>query len=180
MRPLLMCAGVGVVLGLALPSALAQEAEFRRGEAVEQGLPVEDGGSRFVTINRQRELEHERLKLEGERRDVNRRQGDAERSAREDRRSIDSEIDRLQRDLSAPPVQEHPKDGEVVHPKDDPGLRVRREFQLRRLKGDWQEADTRRRRLEDLGRQRSMERRRGGAAGRGTQGLRRLYLKSLQ
>ena len=68
MRPLLMCAGVGLVLGLALPSALAQEAEFRRGEAVETGFPTEDGGSRFVTINRQRELEHERLKLEGERR----------------------------------------------------------------------------------------------------------------
>ena len=173
MRPLVTCAGVCLVLGLALPSSLAQEAEFRRGE-------TEDGGSRFVTINRQRELEHERLKLEGERRDVNRRQGDAERSTREDRRGIDIEIDRLERDLSAPPVQERPKDGEVVHPKDDPGLRVRREFQLRRLKGDWQEAETRRRRLEDLGRQLSTERRRGGATGRGTQGLRRLYLESLR
>ena len=180
MRPLLMCVGVGLVLGLALPSSLAQEAEFRRGEAVETGFPTEDGGSRFVTINRQRELEHERLKLEGERRDLNRRQGNAERSAREERRAIDVEIDRLQRDLSAPPVQEYPKDGEVVHPKDDPGLRVRREFAPRRLKGDRQEAETRRRRLEDLGRQLSMERRRGGAGGRGTQGLRRLYLKSLR
>jgi hypothetical protein len=171
--------GVGLVLGLAVPSSLAQEAEFRRGEAVEQGFPVEDGGSRFVTINRQRELEHERLKLEGERRDVNRRQGDAERSAREDRRGIDIEIDRLERDLSAP-REEQPKDGEVPGPNEDPGLRVRREFQLRRLEGDWQEAETKRRRLEDLGRQLSMERRRGGAAGRGTQGLRHLYLKSLR
>ncbi len=179
MRPLLMCAGVGVVLGLAVPSSLAQEAEFRRGEAVEQGLPVEDGGSRFVTINRQRELEHERLILEGERRGLDQRHRDAERSAREERRGIDVEIDRLQRDLSAP-RKERPKDGEVVSPSDDPGLRVRREFALRRLKGDWQEAETRRRRLEDLGRQLSMERRRGGAAGRGTQGLRRLYLKSLR
>ena len=179
MRPLLMCAGVGLVLGLALPSALAQEAEFRRGEAVETGFPTEDGGSRFVTINRQRELEHERLKLEGERRGLDQRHRDAERSAREDRRGIDIEIDRLERDLSAP-REERPKDGEVVHPKDDPGLRVRREFALRRLKGDWQEAETRRRRLEDLGRQMRTERRRGGAAGRGTQGLRRLYLKSLR
>ncbi len=179
MRPLLMCARVGLVLGLALPSALAQEAEFRRGEAVETGFPTEDGGSRFVTINRQRELEHERLKLEGERRGLDQRHRDAERSAREDRRGIDIEIDRLERDLSAP-REEQPKDGEVVHPKDDPGLRVRREFALRRLKGDWQEAETRRRRLEDLGRQLSMERLRGGAAGRGSQGLRRLYLKSLR
>ena len=179
MRPLLMCAGVGLVLGLALPSALAQEAEFRRGEAVETGFPTEDGGSRFVTINRQRELEHERLKLEGERRGLDQRHRDAERSAREDRRGIDIEIDRLERDLSAP-REERPKDGEVVHPKDDPGLRVRREFALRRLKGDWQEAETRRRRLEDLGRQLSRERRRGGASGRGSQGLRRLYLKSLR
>ena len=168
MRPLLMCVGVGLVLGLALPSSLAQEAEFRRGEAVETGFPTEDGGSRFVTINRQRELEHERLKLEGERRDLNRRQGNAERSAREERRAIDVEIDRLQRDLSAPPVQEYPKDGEVMHPKDDPGLRVRREFALRRLKGDWQEAETRRRRLQDLGRQLSMERLRGGPGEPGT------------
>ncbi len=180
MRSLLMCAGVGVVFGLALPSALAQEAEFRRGEAVETGFPAEAGGSRFVSVNRQRELEHERLRLEGERRGLDQRHRDAERSAREDRRGIDLEIDRLQRDLSAPPVQEHPKDGEVVHPKDDPGLRVRSEFALRRLKGDRQEAETRRRRLEELGRQLRMERLRGGAAGRGTQGLRRLYLKSLR
>ncbi len=180
MRPLLMCAGVGLVLGLAVPSSLAQEAEFRRGEAVEQGLPVEDGGSRFVTINRQRELKQERLELERERRGLDQRHGDALRSAREERRGIDIEIDRLRRDLAAPPVQEHPKDGEVVHPKDDPGLRVRREFALRRLKGDWQEAETRRRRLEDLGQQLRMERLRGGASGRGSQGLRRLYLKSLR
>ncbi len=179
MRPLLMCAGVGLVLGLAVPSSLAQEAEFRRGEAVEQGLPVEDGGSRFVTINRQRELKQERLELERERRGLDQRHRDAERSAREERRGIDVEIDRLQRDLSAP-REEQPKDGEVPGPNEDPELRVRREFELRRLKGDWQEAETRRRRLEDLGRQLSMERRRGGAAGRGTQGLRRLYLKSLR
>ena len=173
MRPLLMCAGVGVVLGLALPSALAQETEFRRGEA------VETGASRFVSVNRQRELEHERLKRERERRGLDQRHRDAERSAREARRGIDVEIDRLRRDLSAP-REEQPKDGEVVHPSDDPGLRVRREFALRRLKGDRQEAETRRRRVEDLGRQLSMERRRGGAAGRGSQGLRRLYLKSLR
>ena len=179
MRPLLMCAGVGVVFGLAVPSSLAQEAEFRRGEAVELGLSVEDGGSRFVTINRQRELEHERLILEGERRGLDQRHRDAERSAREERRGIDVEIDRLQRDLSAP-RKERPKDGEVVSPSDDPGLRVRREFALRRLKGDRQEAETRRRRLDDLGRQLRMERLRGGALGRGSQGLRRLYLKSLR
>ncbi len=180
MRLFLRCAGVGVVLGLALPSALAQEAEFRRGAAVETGFPAEAGASRFVSVNRQRELEHERLELERERRDLDRRHRDAVRSARAERRGVDVGIDRLQRDLSAPPVQEHPKDGEVVHPKDDPGLRVRREVQLRRLQGDRQEAETRRRRLEDLGRQLSMERRRGGAADRGTQGLRRLYLKSLR
>ncbi len=179
MRPLLMCAGVGVVFGLAVPSSLAQEAEFRRGEAVEQGLSVEDGGSRFVTINRQRELEHERLKLEGERRGLDQRHRDAERSAREERRGIDVEIDRLQRDPSAP-RKERLKDGEVVSPSDDPGLRVRREFALRRLKGDRQEAETRRRRLDDLGRQLRMERLRGGTSGRGSQGLRRLYLKSLR
>lgn len=179
MRPLLMCAGVCLVLGLALPSALAQEAEFRRGEAVETGFPTEDGGSRFVSVNRQRELEHERLKLEGERRGLDQRHRDAERSAREERRGIDVGIDRLRRDLSAP-REEQPKDGEVASPSDDPGLRVRREFALRRLKGDWQEAETRRRRLEDLGRQLSMERLRGGATGRGSQGLRRLYLKSLR
>ncbi|MCH7957635.1 MAG: hypothetical protein IIB63_08790 [Proteobacteria bacterium] len=173
MRPLLMGAGVGVVLGLALPSALAQETGFRRGEA------VETGASRFVSVNRQRELEHERLKLEAERRGLDQRHRDAERSAREARRGIDAGIDRLRRDLSAP-REEQPKDGEVVSPSDDPGLRVRREFALRRLKGDRQEAETRRRRLEDLGRQLSMERRRGGAAGRGSQGLRRLYLKSLR
>ena len=173
MRPLLMGAGVGVVLGLALPSALAQETGFRRGEA------VETGASRFVSVNRQRELEHERLKLEAERRGLDQRHRDAERSAREERRGIDAGIDRLRRDLSAP-REEQPKDGEVVSPSDDPGLRVRREFALRRLKGDRQEAETRRRRLEDLGRQLSMERRRGGAAGRGSQGLRRLYLKSLR
>ena len=173
MRPLLMGAGVGVVLGLALPSALAQETGFRRGEA------VETGASRFVSVNRQRELEHERLKLEAERRGLDQRHRNAERSAREARRGIDAGIDRLRRDLSAP-REEQPKDGEVVSPSDDPGLRVRREFALRRLKGDWQEAETRRRRLEDLGRQLSMERRRGGAAGRGSQGLRRLYLKSLR
>ncbi len=173
MRPLLTCAGVGVVLGLALPSALAQETGFRRGEA------VETGASRFVSVNRQRELEHERLKLEAERRGLDQRHRDAERSAREARRGIDAGIDRLRRDLSAP-REEQPKDGEVVSPSDDPGLRVRREFALRRLKGDRQEAETRRRRLEDLGRQLSMERRRGGAAGRGSQGLRRLYLKSLR
>ena len=74
MRFLLMCAGVGVVLGLALPSALAQEAEFRRGEAVETGVPAEAGASRFVSVNRRRELEHERLELERERRDSDRRQ----------------------------------------------------------------------------------------------------------
>ena len=180
MRPLLMCAGVGVVLGLALPSALAQETEFRRGEAVETGVPVEAGASRFVSVNRQRELEQERLELGRERRDTDRRHMDAERRTREEGRGIDIEIDRLKRDLAAPPVQEHPKDGEVVHPRDDPGLRVRREFALRRLKGDWQESETRRRRLEDLGRQLSRERRRGGASGRGSQGLRRLYLKSLR
>ncbi len=179
MRPLLMCAGVGLVLGLALPASLAQEAAFRHGEAVEQGLFVENGGSRFVSVNRQRELEEERLKLERERRGLDQRHRDAKRSAREARRGIDVDIDRLQRDLSAP-RKEQPKDGEVVSPSDDPGLRVRREFQLRRLEGDWQEAETRRRRLEDLGRQLSMERRRGGASGRGTQGLRRLYLKSLR
>ncbi len=179
MRFLLMCAGIGVVLGLALPSALAQETEFRRGEAVETGFPAEAGASRFVSVNRQRELEHERLKLEAERRGLEQRHRDAERSAREARRGIDVEIDRLRRTLSAP-REEHPKDGEVVSPSDDPGLRVRREFALRRLKGDRQEAETRRRRLEDLGRQLSMERRRGGAAGRGSQGLRRLYLKSLR
>ena len=173
MRPLLMGAGVGVVLGLALPSALAQETGFRRGEA------VETGASRFVSVNRQRELEHERLKLEAERRSLDQRHRNAERSAREARRGIDAGIDRLRRDLSAP-REEQPKDGEVVSPSDDPGLRVRREFALRRLKGDRQEAETRRRRLEDLGRQLSMERRRGGAAGRGSQGLRRLYLKSLR
>ncbi|MCH7693077.1 MAG: hypothetical protein IIC54_07995 [Proteobacteria bacterium] len=173
MRPLLMGAGVGVVLGLALPSALAQETGFRRGEA------VETGASRFVSVNRQRELEHERLKLEAERRGLDQRHRNAERSAREARRGIDAGIDRLRRDLSAP-REEQPKDGEVVSPSDDPGLRVRREFALRRLKGDRQEAETRRRRLEDLGRQLSMERRRGGAAGRGSQGLRRLYLKSLR
>ena len=173
MRPLLMGAGVGVVLGLALPSALAQETGFRRGEA------VETGASRFVSVNRQRELEHERLKLEAERRGLDQRHRDAERSAREARRGIDAGIDRLRRDLSAP-REEQPKDGEVVSPSDDPGLWVRREFALRRLKGDRQEAETRRRRLEDLGRQLSMERRRGGAAGRGSQGLRRLYLKSLR
>ena len=173
MRPLLMGAGVGVVLGLALPSALAQETGFRRGEA------VETGASRFVSVKRQRELEHERLKLEAERRGLDQRHRDAERSAREARRGIDAGIDRLRRDLSAP-REEQPKDGEVVSPSDDPGLRVRREFALRRLKGDRQEAETRRRRLEDLGRQLSMERRRGGAAGRGSQGLRRLYLKSLR
>ena len=173
MRPLLMGAGVGVVLGLALPSALAQETGFRRGEA------VETGASRFVSVNRQRELEHERLRLEAERRGLDQRHRNAERSAREARRGIDAGIDRLRRDLSAP-REEQPKDGEVVSPSDDPGLRVRREFALRRLKGDWQEAETRRRRLEDLGRQLSMERRRGGAAGRGSQGLRRLYLKSLR
>ncbi len=179
MRPLLMCAGVGLVLASTLPASLAQEAAFRRGEAVEQGLFVENGGSRFVSVNRQRELEQERLKLEGERRGLDQRHRDAERSAREERRGIDVDIDRLQRDLSAP-RKEQPKDGEVVSPSDDPGLRVRREFQLRRLGGDWQEAETRRRRLEDLGRQLSMERRRGGAAGRGSEGLRRLYLKSLR
>ncbi|MCH8835615.1 MAG: hypothetical protein IH925_06680 [Proteobacteria bacterium] len=173
MRPLLMGAGVGVVLGLALPSALAQETGFRRGEA------VETGASRFVSVNRQRKLEDERLKLEAERRGLDQRHRDAERSAREERRGIDIEIDRLRRDLSAP-REEQPKDGEVVSPSGDPGLRVRREFALRRLKGDRQEAETRRRRLEDLGRQLSMERRRGGAAGRGSQGLRRLYLKSLR
>ena len=173
MRPLLMGAGVGVVLGLALPSALAQETGFRRGEA------VETGASRFVSVNRQRELEHERLRLEAERRGLDQRHRNAERSAREARRGIDAGIDRLRRDLSAP-REEQPKDGEVVSPSDDPGLRVRREFALRRLKGDRQEAETRRRRLEDLGRQLSMERRRGGAAGRGSQGLRRLYLKSLR
>ncbi len=180
MRLFLMCAGVGVVLGLALPSALAQEAEFRRGEAVETGFPAEAGASRFVSVNRQRELEQERLELERERRDADRRHMDAERLTREEGRGIDIEIKRLKRDLAAPPVQEHPKDGDVVHPKDDPGLRVRREFALRRLKGDWQEAETRRRRLQDLGRQLRMERLRGGASGRGTQGLRRLYLKSLR
>lgn len=174
-----MCAGIGVVLGLALPSALAQEAEFRRGEAVDTGFPAEAGASRFVSVNRQRELEHERLKLEAERRGLEQRHRDAERSAREARRGIDVEIDRLRRTLSAP-REEQPKDGEVVSPSDDPGLRVRREFALRRLKGDRQEAETRRRRLEDLGRQLSMERRRGGASGRGSQGLRRLYLKSLR
>ena len=179
MRPLLMCAGVGVALGLALPSALAQETEFRRGEAVETGVPAEAGASRFVSVNRQRELEHERLRLEGERRGLDQRHGDALRSAREERRGIDVEIDRLRRGLSAP-REEQPEDGEVVSPSDDPGLRVRREFALRRLKGDWQEAETRRRRLQDLGRQLSMERLRGGAAGRGSQGLRRLYLKSLR
>ena len=173
MRSLFMFFGVGVVLGLALPSALAQETGFRRGEA------VETGASRFVSVNRQRELEHERLKLEAERRGLDQRHRNAERSAREARRGIDAGIDRLRRDLSAP-REEQPKDGEVVSPSDDPGLRVRREFALRRLKGDWQEAETRRRRLEDLGRQLSMERRRGGAAGRGSQGLRRLYLKSLR
>ena len=173
MRSLFMFFGVGVVLGLALPSALAQETGFRRGEA------VETGASRFVSVNRQRELEHERLKLEAERRGLDQRHRNAERSAREARRGIDAGIDRLRRDLSAP-REEQPKDGEVVSPSDDPGLRVRREFALRRLKGDRQEAETRRRRLEDLGRQLSMERRRGGAAGRGSQGLRRLYLKSLR
>ena len=173
MRSLFMFFGVGVVLGLALPSALAQETGFRRGEA------VETGASRFVSVNRQRELEHERLRLEAERRGLDQRHRNAERSAREARRGIDAGIDRLRRDLSAP-REEQPKDGEVVSPSDDPGLRVRREFALRRLKGDWQEAETRRRRLEDLGRQLSMERRRGGAAGRGSQGLRRLYLKSLR
>lgn len=175
-----MCAGVGLVLGLALPSALAQEAEFRRGEAVETGFPAEAGGSRFVSVNRQRELEQERLKLESERRGLDQGHRDAERGAREERRGIDVEIDRVRRNLSAPPVQEHPKDGEVVHPGDDPGLRVRREFTLRRLKGDWQEAETGRRRLDDLGRQLRLERLRGGASGRGSQGLRRLYLKSLR
>ncbi len=180
MRLFLMCAGIGVVLGLALPSALAQEAEFRRGEAVKTGFPEEAGASRFVSVNRQRELEQERLELERERRDADRRHMDAERLTREEGRGIDIEIKRLKRDLAAPPVQEHPKDGEVVHPKDDPGLRVRREFVLRRLKGDWQEAESRRRRLEDLGRQLSRERLRGGAPGRGSQGLRRLYLKSLR
>ncbi len=124
-------------------------------------------------------MEYERLKLEGERRGLDQRHRDAERSAREERRGIDVAIDRLRRDLSAP-REEQPKDGEVVSPSDDPGLRVRREFALRRLKGDWQEAETRRRRLEDLGRQLRLERRRGGASGRGTQGLRRLYLKSLR
>ena len=173
MRPLLMGAGVGVVLGLALPSALAQETGFRRGEA------VETGASRFVSVNRQRELEHERLKLEAERRGLDQRHRDAERSAREARRGIDAGIDRLQRDLSAP-REEQPKDGEVVSPSDDPGLRVRREFALRRLKGDWQEAETRRRRLEDLGRQSSRERLGGGTSGRGSDGLRRLYLNSLR
>ncbi len=180
MRPLLMCVGVGVVLGLALPSALAQEAEFRRGEAVETGFPAEAGASRFVSVNRQRELEQERLELGRERRDADRRHMDAERRTREEGRGIDIEIMRLKRDLAAPPVREHPKDGEVVHPKDDPGHRVRGEFALRRLKGDWQAAETRRRRLEDLGRQVRMERLRGGASGRGSQGLRRLYLKSLR
>ena len=179
MRPLLMCAGVGVVLGLALPSALAQEAEFRHGEAVETEFPAAAGASRFVSVNRQRELEHERLKRERERRGFDQRHRDAERSARHARRGIDGEIDRLRRDLSAP-REEQPKDGEVVHPSDDPGLRVRREFALRRLKGDRQEAETRQRRLQDLGRQLSMERRHGGASGRGSQGLRRLYLKSLR
>ncbi len=179
MRLFLRCAGVGVVLGLALPSALAQEADFRRGEAVETGFPEEAGASRFVSVNRERELEHERLELERERRGLDQRHRDAERSAREERRGVDVEIDRLQRDLSAP-REEQPKDGEVVSPSDDPGLRVRREFALRRLKGDWQEAETRRRRLEDLGRQLSKERLRGGASGRGTQGLRGLYLKSLR
>ncbi len=179
MRLFLRCAGVGVVLGLALPSALAQEAEFRRGEAVETGFPAEAGASRFVSVNRQRELEHERLELERERRDLDRRHRDAVRSARAERRGVDVGIDRLQRDLSAP-REEQPKVGEVVSPSDDPGLRVRREFALRRLKGDWQEAETRQRRLQDLGRQLRMERLRGGAPGRGSQGLRRLYLKSLR
>ena len=183
MRLFLRCAGVGVVLGLvlglALPSALAQEAEFRRGEVVETGFPAEAGASRFVSVNRQRELEHERLELGRERRDLDRRHRDALRSAREERRGVDVEIDRLRRDLSAP-REEQPKDGEVVSPSDDPGLRVRREFALRRLKGDWQEAETRQRRLQDLGRQLRMERRRGGASGRGSQGLQRLYLKSLR
>ncbi len=179
MRPLLMCAGVGVVLGLAMPSALAQEAVFRLGETVATGVPEDAGASRFVSVNRQRELEHERLELGRERRDLDRRYRDALRSAREERRGVDVEIDRLRRNLSAP-REERPKDGEVVSPRNDPSLRVRREFALRRLKGDWQEAETRRRRLENLGRRLRMERRRGGALGRGSQGLGRLYLKSLR
>ncbi len=174
MRLLLTCAGVGVVLGLALPSALAQEAGFRRGEAAEAGA------SRFVSVNRQRELEQERLELGRERRDADRRHRNTERYTREEGRGIDIEIKRLERDLAAPPVREYPKDGEVVHPKDDPGRRVRREFALRRLKGDWQEAETRRRNLEDLGRQSSRERLGGGTSGRGSDGLRRLYLNSLR
>jgi len=174
MRPLLTCAGVGVILGLALPSALAQEAGFRRGEAAQAGA------SRFVSVNRQRALEQERLDLGRERRDGDRRHRNAERQTREEGRGIDIEINRLERDLAAPPVREYPKDGAVVHPKDDPGHRVRREFALRRLKGDWQEAETRRRRLEDLARQSSRERLGGGASGRGSDGLRRLYLNSLR
>ena len=137
------------------------------------------GGCRVGSVNRKGGLGHERRRLEAERRGRDQRHRNAERSAREARRGSDAGIDRLRRDLSAP-REEQPKDGEVVSPSDDPGLRVRREFALRRLKGDWQEAETKRRRLEDLGRQLSMERRRGGAAGLGTQGLRRLYLKSLR
>ncbi len=110
MRLFLRCAGVGLVLGLALPSALAQEAEFRRGEAVETGFPEEAGASRFVSVNRQRELEHERLGLERERRGLDQRHRDALRSAREERRGVDVEIDRLRRDLSVP-REERPKDG---------------------------------------------------------------------